>query len=45
MKAIVVDKDYGSAKPEEIEKIRKIYTSQGIEFEACHFCLCVIKKQ
>ena len=37
MKAIVVDKDYGSAKPEEIEKIRKIYTSQGIEFEACHF--------
>ena len=37
MKAVVVDKDYGSASPEEIEIVRKAFEKAGIELEACHF--------
>lgn len=37
MKAIVVDKDYGSVKPDEIEKIKKVFATSGIELEACQF--------
>lgn len=37
MKAIVVDKDYGSVSPAEIEQVRDAYAEKGIELEACHF--------
>lgn len=37
MKAIVVDKDYGSATPEELETVREAFRSAGIELEAMHF--------
>lgn len=37
MKAIIVDKDYGSVTPEEIETVRKAYEKAGIVLEACHF--------
>ena len=37
MKAIVVDKDYGSVKPEEIEIVRKAYAKAGIELTAAHY--------
>jgi len=37
MKAIVVDKDYGSVKPEEIETVRKAYAKAGIELTAAHY--------
>lgn len=36
-KAIVVDKDYGSVTPAEIEQVRKAYESAGIALEAQHF--------
>ena len=37
MKAVVVDKDYGSATPEELETVRKAFAEAGIELEARHF--------
>jgi D-3-phosphoglycerate dehydrogenase len=37
MKAIVVDKDYGSVTPEELEVVRKAFAEKGITLEACHF--------
>lgn len=37
MKAIVVDKNYGSVTPAEIEQIRIAYAESGIELEAFHF--------
>lgn len=36
MKAIVIDKNYGSVKPEELEIVGKAYTDSGIEFESFH---------
>lgn len=37
MKAVVVDKDYGSASPQELETIRKAYEKAGIELTAAHY--------
>ena len=37
MKAIVVDKDYGSVKASELEVVRKAYAAAGIDMEAYHF--------
>lgn len=37
MKAIVVDKDYGSVKPDEIDTVRKAFAEAGIDLEAFHF--------
>ena len=37
MKAIVVDKDYGSVSPAEIEIVKEAYKKAGIELTACHF--------
>lgn len=37
MKAIVVDKDYGSVTAEELETVRRSFAESGIELEACHF--------
>jgi len=37
MKAIVVDKDYGSASEQELNTVRKAYEAAGIEFESRHF--------
>lgn len=37
MKAIVVDKDYGSVKQDELDIVCKAYAEAGIEMEACHF--------
>ena len=37
MKAIVVDKDYGSATKEELETVRKAFAAAGIELELFHF--------
>ena len=36
MKAVVVDKDYGSVTPEELEVVRKAYAEAGITLEAKH---------
>ena len=36
MKAIVVDKDYGSVTPEELQIVREAYGRAGIELEALH---------
>ena len=37
MKAIVVDKDYGSVTGEELERIREAYAQAGIALECRHF--------
>lgn len=37
MKAIVVDKDYGSASAEELAKVQAAYAKAGIELELKHF--------
>lgn len=37
LKAIVVDKDYGSVTPQELEIVREAYQKAGIELEAKHF--------
>lgn len=37
MKAVVVDKDYGSVTAEELRKIQDAYAEVGIELELCHF--------
>ena len=37
MKAVVVDKDYGSATPEELEIVRKAFEKAGITLESRHF--------
>lgn len=36
MKAIVVDKDYGSIKPEELDHVEAAYNSAGISLERYH---------
>lgn len=36
-KAVVVDKDYGSVTPQELETVRAAYEAAGIELVACHF--------
>lgn len=36
-KAVVVDKDYGSVSPEEMQRVQEAYEAAGIEFEAHHF--------
>ena len=33
MKAIVVDKDYGSVSAEELERVRTVYAAAGIEMD------------
>ena len=33
MKAIVVDKDYGSVTAEELERVRTAYAAAGIQLE------------
>ena len=37
MRAVVVDKDYGSVTPEELEIVRAAYEEAGIKLEAYHF--------
>lgn len=37
MKAICVDKDYGSVSPAELEQVRIAYAKAGIELEAVHY--------
>lgn len=37
MKAIVVDKNYGSVSPEELEIVQEAFEKAGIEFHAEHF--------
>lgn len=37
MKAIVVDKDYGSASAEELAKVQTAYAAAGIELEMRHY--------
>lgn len=37
LKAVVVDKDYGSASAEELEQVRQAYARSGIELELCNF--------
>ena len=37
MKAVVVDKDYGSATMEELEIVCRAFAEKGIELKACHF--------
>ena len=37
MKAIVVDKEYGSVSPEELLLVRHAFEKANIEFESCHF--------
>ena len=37
MKAVVVDKDYGSVTPQELETVRAAFAAKGIELEARHF--------
>ena len=36
-RAVVVDKDYGSVTPAELETVREAYAAAGIELEARHF--------
>ena len=36
-KAVVVDKDYGSVTPAELEQVRAAYEAADIELVACHF--------
>ena len=37
MKAVVVDKDYGSVTPAELEQVREAYAAAGIELVAQHY--------
>ena len=37
MKAVVVDKDYGSVTAKELETVKEAYAKAGIELELCHF--------
>ena len=37
MKAIVVDKDYGSVSVRELMEVQESYKQAGIELEAYHF--------
>lgn len=37
MRAVIVDKDYGSVTPAEVEIVRKAYKDAGIELEAAHY--------
>ncbi len=37
MKAIVVDKDYGSVSARELMEVQESYKQAGIELEAYHF--------
>lgn len=37
MRAVIVDKDYGSVTPAEVEIVRKAYKEAGIELEAAHY--------
>ena len=37
MKAVVVDKNYGSATPEELETVRQAYAAAGIDLVCEHF--------
>ena len=37
LKAVVVDKDYGSVSAEEMSRVCEAYKLAGIELEACHF--------
>lgn len=37
MKAVVVDKDYGSVTSEELETVKKAYAKAGIDLELQHF--------
>lgn len=37
LKAVVVDRDYGSVREEELEQVRQAYVHSGIEWEECHF--------
>ncbi|MEE3488623.1 MAG: C-terminal binding protein [Bulleidia sp.] len=37
MKAVVVDKDYGSVKPDEVEVVKEAYAKAGIELVAAHY--------
>ncbi|MDO4260584.1 MAG: C-terminal binding protein [Eubacteriales bacterium] len=37
MRAVVVDKDYGSVTAEELEQVRKAYEAAGIDLELRHF--------
>ena len=37
MRAIVVDKDYGSVSAEELERVQNAYKQAGITLELAHF--------
>jgi len=37
MKAVVVDKDYGSVSAQELALVQEAYAKAGIEVELCHF--------
>lgn len=37
MRAVVVDKDYGSVTAEELARVRAAYAQAGIQLECCHF--------
>lgn len=37
MKAVVVDKNYGSVNAKELEQVQEAYAAAGIELELCHF--------
>lgn len=37
IKAVVVDKDYGSVSPQELERVSAAYAQAGIEVVPCHF--------
>ena len=37
MKAVVVDKDYGSVTAEELQTVQAAYAAVGIELELRHF--------
>ena len=36
LKAVLVDKDYGSVTPEEQERVKQAYAQAGIELELLH---------
>ena len=37
MKAVIVDKDYGSVTPDEVEIVKEVYGKAGIELIAVHY--------
>ena len=37
MKAVIVDKDYGSVTPDEVEIVKKAFGKAGIELIAAHY--------